>query len=158
MLNKSNNCIFYQKLCEILQLYRENFLLIPFSLMLNPSPGMALLGIVMGPVDDPAFVVPFILAVKRDCISNTQVLDAWREIDVVGNENRLALRDLNYKPLMPDTFVIILQDLNDLPSGFDLKIRLLLRVRVLNFLYSSRTGRRINGYSFSVAGLITPGA
>ncbi len=57
-----------------------------------PQPAVCMTAgrVVMGPVDDSASFIPFVLALEQDDIAAAKIRNARREIDVVGDQNRLA--------------------------------------------------------------------
>ncbi len=64
-------------------------------------------GIVVGPMDDPAFGIPFIFAAETDFAADFQSVDARSQIDVVTDQNRQSIGQANDKTLMPGTAAII---------------------------------------------------
>lgn len=81
---------------------------------------MASTGIVVGPVDDPAFGVPFILAVELHRVSCLQRRDSWSEVDVVCDQQGLSGLEFEDEPLMPAPVVVVRQQLDHLALTLDL--------------------------------------
>ena len=61
-------------------------LLISFAVMYNPACDMPTLWIMVRPMDDAAFVIPEILAIKANAIPDLQSGDARGNVDVVCNQ------------------------------------------------------------------------
>ena len=58
--------------------------------MYNPTCDMPTLWIMVCPMDDAAFFIPDILAIKTNTVADLQSGNALREVDVVCNQQRLA--------------------------------------------------------------------
>ncbi len=63
----------------------------------------------MRPVDDTALGVPFIFAEEFDAIADLQLSDPRRDVDVVGDEQRLTRIQPQDKPLMSAPIQIVSQ-------------------------------------------------
>ncbi len=83
---------------------------------------MTLGGITVGPMDNPAFIVPFIFTKKFQPISLAYVFDPGGEIYIVGNQYRLTIADAKDNPLMPAPFEIVLEHFFNYPRSLHLKI------------------------------------
>lgn len=81
-------------------------------LVLDPAAGVASLRIVVRPVHHAAFRVPFVFAVKGDRIAGAQRIDAPRQIDVVGHQQRLSGIQLDDEALMTAAIVVVGQKLH----------------------------------------------
>jgi len=57
--------------------------------MHNPACDMPTLWVMVCPMDDTAFFIPDILAIKTNSVPDLQSDDARREVDVVRNQQRL---------------------------------------------------------------------
>ena len=97
--------------------------------MLDPPAFMPTLGISMSPVDHPAFGIPVVLAMKLDAVPDFQIFNASCQIDIVGNEYRLAGTGAENEPLMSASVMIVRQDFDDLSIPPDLKIAALVLKR-----------------------------
>ena len=64
-------------------------LLISFAVMYNPACDMPTLWVMVCPMDDTAFFIPDILAIKTNTVADLQSGEARREVDVVCNQQRL---------------------------------------------------------------------
>ncbi len=51
---------------------------------------MPALRVVMRPVDNPAFLIPDIFALKSDAVTGYKSVDAWGDVDVVGYQDCLS--------------------------------------------------------------------
>ena len=65
-------------------------LLISFAVMYNPACDMPTLWVMVCPMDDAAFFIPDILAIKANAIPDLQSGDPRRNVDVVCNQQRLS--------------------------------------------------------------------
>ncbi len=77
-------------------------------------------GIAVRPVNDTAFLVPFVLAAEREAITFLQ-RHAWSEIDVVCDQHS---RFVNAKEesLMPRSLRVIAKDGDDRSASFDFDV------------------------------------
>ena len=64
-------------------------------------------GIMVGPMNKAALAVPFILAVKSDCIAELQADKARGNIDIMRNQQGLPAVEAQDETLMPVTVDII---------------------------------------------------
>lgn len=90
--------------------------------MLDPAPFMPTLGISVGPMDHPAFGIPFVFTIKLNTVSGLQVLHPSCQINIVSNKYRLAGACTENKPLVPAPVIIVRQDLNHFAISMDLQI------------------------------------
>ena len=58
--------------------------------MLQPAIYVTMVGVVVGPMNDSAFGVPFVFSVEAHCIPLAKTIDSWCEVDVVRNEYSLT--------------------------------------------------------------------
>ena len=58
--------------------------------VLYPAPDVPAVGVVVRPMNHPAFGVPLVLAEKFHRVSDAEVRDTGRQIDVVTDQQRLA--------------------------------------------------------------------
>ena len=65
-------------------------LLISFAVMYNPTCYMPALRVMVCPMDDTAFFVPDILAVKADAVAYLKPVDSRGDVDVVCNKKCLS--------------------------------------------------------------------
>lgn len=72
----------------------------------------------MRPVDETAEIVPLVHTAHVHSIAHAQ-RDAFREIDVVCNQQRLAVADIDNEPLVPRAIVIIGQQASHEAGHFD---------------------------------------
>ena len=63
----------------------------------------------MSPVHYPAFFVPLILTGKRYPVTFFKAFDPWRDIDIVGDQNRLSIIEAQDKSLMPAAARVVLE-------------------------------------------------
>ena len=75
-------------------------------MVLDPAGLMPTLGVMVGPVDNAATLVPDVLALEDYGIPWVD-RDARGEITVVGHENRETVPDAHQKSLMPGTLCVI---------------------------------------------------
>lgn len=69
--------------------------------------GMPVLGVSVGPVDNTALVVPFVLAVEADCIAHFKSGYALGKIDIMGDHDGLAVAQADNKPLVTAAFKVV---------------------------------------------------
>jgi hypothetical protein len=58
-------------------------------------------GIVVCPVENAAFLIPLIFTIKRDVIPSAKIVDPGGQIDVVRDQQCLAVAQPQDEPLMP---------------------------------------------------------
>ena len=63
--------------------------LVRIPLVLEPAGWMSTLRVVMGPMNDSSFGIPFVHSLELHFVALSQIRYSWRDIDVVGNEQRL---------------------------------------------------------------------
>lgn len=85
----------------------------------EPASGPPPAGVVVGPVDDPALVVPFVLSAERDVVTAFEVRDARCEIDVVAHEYAEPVSDREEELLVTRSVEVVAQDLDDTTVSFD---------------------------------------
>ena len=76
------------------------------------------LGIVMGPVHEPAEVVPFVHSADLNPVADAN----WHtlgQIDVVGDKQRFTIADIQDKALVPGTVVVVRQQPHHDTAEFD---------------------------------------
>jgi len=78
--------------------------------MFQPAAAMAAAGIVMGPVHDATFGIPFVFPGKFYRVASFQVFDSRGQIDVVGNEEGSARRQAQDEPLMATAPGVVRKD------------------------------------------------
>lgn len=76
----------------------------------------------MGPVNNPAFCVPFIFTGEFNYIAFSQTIESTGNINIVGDKNRLISKRPEEKLLVPNTLHIVMQNLNHFASPSDLYI------------------------------------
>src|SRR5215212_89982 len=69
---------------------RTRQLLIRLAIVHHPSCGMPALWVVVGPVDDPTFRVPDVLAAKANAVTYLKPVDARGDVDVVCKQKCLS--------------------------------------------------------------------
>lgn len=82
----------------------------PFAVVFNPALDMLPGGIMMRPVYETTSVIPLVFAKKRDRVAKSQKFNTWRQIDVVGDKQRLAGFKFKDESLMPAAVIVIRQD------------------------------------------------
>lgn len=75
--------------------------------MIQPTPCMMTVGVMMGPVHDTPFCIPRVHTVEINMITDLQVVDSWRKIDVVSDEKRLIRTQPDNEPLMSAALIIV---------------------------------------------------
>ena len=83
---------------------------------------MPTLRITVRPMDDPAFFVPDILAVKADAVACLKSVDSRGDVDVVCNQQCLSRRELNEESLVSPPVQIVRQNANHRALAFDLYV------------------------------------
>ena len=81
--------------------------------MPDPAGLMLPLRVVMRPVHDAALVVPFVLAIERNDIAFLQRVDARRDVDVVGNQERPTGIQLEHESLVTIAHAVVAENAND---------------------------------------------
>lgn len=84
-----------------------NALFITFVTPLQPTIAVPTSWIAMCPMNDTTFFIPFVFAAKRDSLADSQIVNAWRQIDVVRNQHGQTARGFNNKTLVPAASVIV---------------------------------------------------
>ena len=96
------------------------------AVMFQPAIDMATGGVVVRPVDDAALGIPFVFTVELHKIALIQRINSRCHINIVGDQYRLARRQLNYKALMLAPFGVVGENFCDATLTFDLEITLLV--------------------------------
>lgn len=92
--------------------------------MFEPAVDMPLGGIAVGPVDYPAFVIPFVLSVEVKPVAPADIFNPGGEIYIVGYQYRLVCTDADDDPLVPAPFDIVFEYFLNQSGSLDLKIAL----------------------------------
>jgi len=79
-------------------------------------------GVVVCPMNDAPFRVPIIFPSKRHLVSLSQARYSLRDIDVVGDKQRLARAKFQDKTLMLTSVVVVRKNSLDHAPAFDLKV------------------------------------
>ena len=95
---------------------------------------MVLVRIMVGPVNHPTLVIPFILTEEINRISRAEIINSWCQVDIMGNQYRLAGREIEYETLVPGTLFIIFQYRFHRTTTFHLQIADTILIRVSNLL------------------------
>src|SRR5687767_14813002 len=82
--------------------------------------------IMVGPVDQPALLAPYILATEPDSVTLFDILDPGCKIDIVLDEERPAGCRSNDEPLMPPSLFVVGKYTRDDTFALDLDIPLTL--------------------------------
>lgn len=90
--------------------------------MYYPATDMPTLRVVVRPMDDPAFFVPDILAIKTDAVAYLQSVDSWGDVYVVSDKQCLSRRKLNDESLVSRTVQIVGQNTSHCALTFDLYV------------------------------------
>ena len=61
----------------------------------------------MGPVDNPSFGVPLVLATELYPVTGPQTVDPGRQVYVVGYQQGLPRREFHHETLMPAPSVVV---------------------------------------------------
>ena len=84
----------------------------PVDLLISPAPvsdptmGMEEIRIVMGAMKQPTLVIPDVFAVNENRLARSEPSHRTREIDVVGYEEGLSVREFDEKLLVSDSFEV----------------------------------------------------
>lgn len=76
----------------------------------------------MGPMNDSSFGIPFVHSTELHFVTLSQIGYSWRDIDVMGNEQRLPGIQLQDETLMPASFMVVREYFLDSTSAFDRKV------------------------------------
>ncbi len=90
---------------------------------------MPTLRVMVRPMDDPAFFVPDILAVKADAVAYLKSVDSRGDVDVVCHQQCLSRRKLNDESLVSRPVQIVWQNANHRALAFDLYVACSTRER-----------------------------
>ena len=105
-------------------------LLVDSSLMLEPAVDMTLGRVMVGPVNYPAFIIPFIFTEELQPISFADVLHPGCKIDIVRNQYRLIIADAQDYPLMANPFKVILEYFFNHSGTLHLKVAYPVFIRI----------------------------
>ena len=72
----------------------------------------------MGPVHESAEIVPFVEAAHMDAVTHAD-RDAFGQVDIVCDQERLAIADIDDEALMRRTVFVITQKAADEARNFD---------------------------------------
>ena len=116
--------------------------------MYYPTCNMPTLRIMVCPMDNSAFFVPDILAIKADAVAYLQSVNSRGDINIVRDQQRLSRRKLNDESLVSRTVQIVGHNANHLAFAFDLYVACPTRKRATDgivderrlTLFSGRTG------------------
>lgn len=117
------------------------FLLIGFAVVLDPAANVFSPGVMMCPVDDTAFRIPFVLPVKIDPVTCLQVLDSRRQIDVVADQDGFVSGQNQDEFLVAGTVIVVGKDALDSAGALDLNIALLIGKGMLESNFRFHGGR-----------------
>jgi len=90
---------------------------------------MPTLRVMVRPMDDPAFFVPDILAVKAAAVAYLKSVDSRGDVDVVCHQQCLSRRKLNDESLVSRPVQIVWQNANHRALAFDLYVACSTRKR-----------------------------
>lgn len=83
---------------------------------------MPTLWVMVRPVDDAAFFIPDILAVKADAVAYVKSVDSRGDVDVVCHQQCLSRRELKDESLMSLSVQIVRENANHRALSFDLYV------------------------------------
>jgi hypothetical protein len=84
----------------------------------HPATVLDALRVVVGPVDQPAQVVPLVHSAYPDAVTDAKRY-AFGEINIVRNQQRLPIADVDDESLMGRAVVIVMQKAPDEATDFD---------------------------------------
>lgn len=79
--------------------------------MLEPACLVAPTWIMVGPVNNPTFCIPFVHTIEGNSVPCIQRCNSGGQIDVVSNEKSLATRKCEDEALMTTTIIVICEEL-----------------------------------------------
>jgi hypothetical protein len=96
-------------------------------------------------VNDATLIVPFIFPGELNGIARPQVLDSRREIDVISQEERLALRQPDDEALMSGALQIVFQNSSNdsLSANLDSPLMVSVGVRQSRIVTTAVRRRRV---------------
>ena len=106
------------------RLERRLSLLIGVASVSNPTVQMPSLWVMVGPVYDASFIIPFVLSVKSYFLARFQRPDFGCEIDIVGDQQGLTGVERYDESLVSAAIQVIRKHLGDDTSTLDLNIAL----------------------------------
>lgn len=92
------------------------------AIVFYPTCDMPTFRVMVRPMDDPAFLVPDILALKADAVAFLEPFDPWGDVDVVCHEQCLSRHKTNDESLVSPTVQIVWQNSSHRSLAFDLYI------------------------------------
>ena len=78
---------------------------------------MASSRVVMRPMQNTSLLVPLVFPGKLHFVTRLQRFDAWRKINVVGDQHRLAVTDIQNEALVAGSPQIIREHFHDTPAA-----------------------------------------
>jgi len=82
-------------------------LLVNHPVVLQPSRDMVTTWVMVGPVDDAALGIRFILTMELNPVATAQRFDAASDVDVMGNQQGLTRCKSEDKPLMAAADIVV---------------------------------------------------
>jgi hypothetical protein len=92
------------------------------AIVFYPTCDMLTFRVMVRPMDDPAFLVPDILALKADAVAFLESVDSRGNVDVVCHEQCLSRRKTNNESLMSLPVQVVWQNTSHTALAFDLYI------------------------------------
>ncbi|HKO97421.1 MAG TPA: hypothetical protein VJU86_10535 [Pyrinomonadaceae bacterium] len=77
----------------------------------------------------PTLRVPLVFPEEPNFVAHFKVDNSLRQINIVSDQERLTRFQLNDKPLMPTSILVISEEPSDRPRPLDLKMSLVVVVR-----------------------------
>ena len=96
--------------------------------MFEPSTDVPCVRIAVRPMDDAAFIVPFVFPVKIDAVSRFEIGNARRQIDVVRNQQRLPRGQLDNEALVTGATGVVDQNFDYGSAAFNLNTALVVGI------------------------------
>jgi hypothetical protein len=84
----------------------------------DPATVLFTLRVRVRPVHQATLIIPLVNAAKADSVAHADG-HALRQVEVVGNQQRLAARQLQYEPLVPGALMIVRDQADDDAGVFD---------------------------------------
>ena len=75
--------------------------------MHQPAMRVFIPGVAMCPMHNAAFVIPFIFAIKLNSVTHRDSGNPRRQINIMGNQQRLTATQAQEKSLVPGAIVIV---------------------------------------------------
>ncbi len=108
--------------------------------MFDPTCQMPTRRIMVRPVNDASFGIPFIFPVKGYPVTCVQSVHPRRQVNIVSHQKRLPIGKLYDESLVPDSRNIILKDFGDRSLTLDLNVVTMLLERYRNGLIAAIVG------------------